>query len=171
MLRATFAAFLLLAACATTAPVEKTAAEPPPPLGDRYEIKFPGTPRYERGTSASGQPMHHFTLLADKVEYSLAYATLPGFRDTATPKSTQAAVEAEIKQALSTNGIRILASEEVTLTNADFAKTFVGTHEGQTVAGLACASGDRLYVLITQLDQSVAAQQNAAAAFKASFRP
>ena len=39
------------------------------------------------------------------------------------------------------------------------------------VSGLGCAAGDRLYVLMTQLDQSDAAQVSAGAAFAASFRP
>ena len=170
MLRLSCLALLLWCACATPAPAQKVVAEAPPPLGDRYEIKFPKPPNYERGSSG-GEPMHQFKLLEKKVEYQLGYLTVAGLQARADPKATQRAVEGQIKESLSANGVRILASEAVTLANAEFAKSFVGTREGQTVAGLGCASGDRLYVLMTQLDQSDPAQVSAGKAFTASFRP
>ncbi len=175
MLRAALPALcLMLAACATTAPEQKAAAEPAPPLGDRYEIKFPKAPGYERGSyraSTGDVPMHHFKAVEGKVDFELGYVTLDGFHERGDPKAIQAAVEAQIKDTLSVNGVRMLASEAVNLANADFAKSFVGTRDGQTVSGLGCAAGDRLYVLMTQLDQSDAAQVSAGAAFTASFRP
>jgi hypothetical protein len=168
VLRPALTLAVLLCACATTAPAEKTAAEPPPPLGDRYEVKFPGAPQFERGAYGA-DVLNTFKLADAKVEYELAYVTIAALREN--PAGVEAAVDARIKDTLSTHGIRKLATEAVTVPNADFARSFVGTREGQTVAGIGCAAGDRLYVVMTQIDQSDAAQVAAAAAFRSSFRP
>ncbi len=173
------AVLLLLAACATTPPPPPPVEEPPPKLQDLYEIKFPEAPGYQRSTYQSSLPpwgevavpMHRFGVVSGKAAFALGYATIPSFHEKGDPKSIQKAVEASIKDLAGNNGFRILASEPVTLGNADFAQSFVGAREGITVTGLGCAAGDRIYLLTTEHDQTDSKQVAASRAFTASFRP
>ena len=170
---------LLAAACATTAPPPPVTQDKPPPLQDMYEIKFPQPPgyeltRYQSGLAPWGEvdvPMHRFGVIADKVAFTLSYATIPTFHERSDPKSLQRAVEASIKELAGSSGFRVLASEQVNVTNADFAKSFVGAREGLTVSGIGCAAGDRIYMLMTEHDQTDSKQVSASRSFVASFRP